>query len=476
MSEEEQQFEKCGEIRLVDRNGKTNPIRQGKCGAGGGRGKCGSCSSEDLETVKILKQENIKFNVNTEIISAFTVTETTLAEEQIFEGKREEKVVTDTEFTLPDIGNDILMAGHMHPEDLVVDGKFKICCGSAHLASQTYNERDQIINEIHDFVPPPSLANPMPNGGSYTPADFTYETDDEPKQFNRFAVSIAQQINSLHPLVRCKYASGVKAYLENEFKNKPVGSRHDINITEGYRSPERSNKLRAAGIRAAAAGHSWHNYGLAADFAVYAQRPTTGTQWHYDDGRRGDREYTVRLRQYMAPYDLINDLSGDSGHFYVKEFGKGVPTSVRTKEIAVPDLFFQKGVSPCVDPLYDIEHEDAEENEREGEISTLQEMLDEVDETIIIIEDPAAYKVMNIGLAESLNKTTRENLQLIDDLQSNSYVNPNNSSINRAIDDVTQATDDGVQRITEQMNNDLMRDITQQAFDDAIQRMRDQNE
>jgi hypothetical protein len=404
-------------IRLVDRDGLTNPIVKAKCSQNG-HGKCGKCPNETIENARILKQENIKFNVNVEITTAFTVTESTLAEEFIDAGMREEKVVTDTEYTLPDIGNDILMAGRMHPKDLVIDGKFRICCGSAHLASQSYNERDQIIEEIHDFVSPPSLANPIPNGGTYMPADFTYETDSIPKQVNRFAVSIARQINSLHPLVRCKYADGVKSYLEQEFKKKEAGERRDINITEGYRSPERSNKLRAAGIRAAPAGHSWHNYGLAADFAVYTQRGS-GTQWHYDDGRRGDSEYTGRLRSHLQPYGLINDLSGDSGHFYVGALGKGVPTEMRTKETSVPELFFSKGVPICQDLLYNVETEDVDENERQGELFALQEMLDEVEETILLLSSEEAYTSMNSSLAKQLNETNKEALDLVDEVKSN---------------------------------------------------------
>jgi hypothetical protein len=112
----------------------------------------------------------------------------------------------------------------------------------------------------------------------------------------------------------------------------------DVSIGEGYRSPERSAQLAASGIKAAGAGKSWHNYGAAADLCVFVDG-----KW--DQGTKTDAEYVGRARQSMAKFGLINDLKGDSGHFYVQSFGAGVPKAIQTGQTTLAALAKSKGTA-----------------------------------------------------------------------------------------------------------------------------------
>lgn len=91
--------------------------------------------------------------------------------------------------------------------------------------------------------------------------------------------SSINQINTLHPKLR---PIALEAYNE-AVKATPVGV-HPI-ITQGYRTFEESDKLYQQGrttpgeiVSNAKAGQSWHNYGLAVDFALVINGETIWNQ------------------------------------------------------------------------------------------------------------------------------------------------------------------------------------------------------
>jgi hypothetical protein len=172
-------------------------------------------------------------------------------------------------------------------------------------------------------VPPSSLANPFPDGKQFVAQDFAP---------SKFAKSIATRLNTMDSSVRGRFAAGIQDYITTNFPNR------DINVTEGYRSPERSAQLAASGIRAAGAGKSWHNYGAAADVALYINGK-------YDDGRGGPGEYVGLARASMKKFGLINDLSGDSGHFYPASFGASVPKAIQQGTTTIASYAKSKGLN-----------------------------------------------------------------------------------------------------------------------------------
>jgi hypothetical protein len=255
----------------------------------------------------------------------------TTTSEELLKTQPEQTIPTAAKFPVPDVGNDIVIGGII-PSTIAYDPK----PGNAHQAALLQASRasrpasvtapapqTNVTQPVNSTVPPPSLANPFPEGTQFTVADFAP---------SKFAKSIATRVNSLHPAVRGRFAAGVQDYIKT---NYPI---RDINVTEGYRSPERSGALAASGIKAAPAGKSWHNYGSAADVAIYVEGK-------YDDGRRGPTEYTGLARASMEKYGLANDLSGDSGHFYPRSFGQGVPKTVQSKQVDIFAYASQKGLS-----------------------------------------------------------------------------------------------------------------------------------
>lgn len=263
----------------------------------------------------------------------------TVAEEEL-KNKREQTIPTSGAFAVPDVGEDRKLAGRT-PANRVYDPK----PGDAHAAA-VYGSSGQRPPTSTDPktgetrtppastpapqpAPKASLANPYPGGKQYVASDFAP---------SKFATTIAQRVNTLDPAVRGAFAAGIQDYIKSNFKDG-----RDVSIGEAYRSPERSAQLAAAyaagtGGRAAGAGKSWHNYGAACDLCVYVDGV-------WDKGNRGEGEYTGRARQSMAKYGLINDLKGDSGHFYVQSFGAGVPKSVQTGQMTLAGLARSKGTT-----------------------------------------------------------------------------------------------------------------------------------
>lgn len=258
----------------------------------------------------------------------------TTVSEELLEEQFEQTIPTAPKYPLPDVRNDVILASRVPSSSPIVNfgpgaanEAALIQAGRAATPSTPSSggtSAAQVASASQNTVPPPSLANPFPEGRQFTSQDFAP---------SKYARNIASKINSLHPSIRGRFAAGVQDYIKN---NHPT---RDINVTEGYRSPERSAQLAASGIRAAPAGKSWHNYGAAMDIAIYVNGK-------YDDGRRGVTEYTGLARQSMQKYGLINDLKGDTGHVYVRSFGKGVPGAVQRKETTIAQLAGQKGLSP----------------------------------------------------------------------------------------------------------------------------------
>lgn len=275
----------------------------------------------------------IREEVAKEIEEVLTV-EASVSEEDL-QTQREQTVPTSPRYPTPDVGNDRVLAGRTPP-----GRTFTPRPGDAHAAAIYHTQRPvESVNPTDGTRtqpraaapapapaprPQPSLPNPFPGGKQYTAADFAP---------SKYATNIARQINTMDPSLRGLFAAGIQDYLKNNFKDG-----RDCNVTEGYRSPERSAQLAASGIRAAPAGRSWHNYGAAADLAIYVNG-----KW--DQGTRGDSEYTGRARQSMQKFGLINDLRGDSGHFYVAALGAGVPRQLREGQTTLAALARSKGVN-----------------------------------------------------------------------------------------------------------------------------------
>ena len=232
------------------------------------------------------------------------------SEEDIQSGAPEVAVKTTPRFPLPDTGANMARCGRV-----TVEEAYNPRPGMASGASRA--GADGTMGSDRATPPPPSLANPFSDGEQFTPEQF------EPSRYKR---TIAQRINTLDPAVRGLFAAAVMDYLENNAQDG-----RDINVTEGYRSPERSARLAASGIRAAGAGRSWHNYGAAMDVAIYVNG-------RWDDGTRGVTEYTGRWRTSLQKYGLINDLSGDTGHAYVARLGAAVPRALREGSTTVSQL------------------------------------------------------------------------------------------------------------------------------------------
>jgi uncharacterized protein YcbK (DUF882 family) len=278
--------------------------------------------------------ENIKQTIVEEYLDIFD--NPTTVSEELLEENFEQTIPTAAKYPVPDVTNDIILSGVVpieqatnlgpgsaHQAAIVNAGKAATASAPATAGTSTA----EVVATNKSTPPPPSLANPFPEGKQFVADDF---------KPSKYARNIASKINSLHPSIRGRFAAGVQDYIKNNFPTR------DINATEGYRSPERSAQLAASGIRAAPAGKSWHNYGAAMDIAIYVNGK-------YDDGRRGVTEYTGLARQSMQKYGLINDLKGDTGHVYVQSFGKGVPRSVQRKEVDINQYASSKGLSPAVE-------------------------------------------------------------------------------------------------------------------------------
>jgi hypothetical protein len=165
-------------------------------------------------------------------------------------------------------------------------------------------------------------------GTTYTANDFSG---------SRYANNIASKINQIAPSVRDRFAQGIKKFLADN-----SGDGYDCNIAFAYRSLAAQRQLRAryeaGGPKAAPAGFSWHNYASAIDLTIYVNG-------RYDDGSRGVSNYTQVARTAFAPFGLVNEISGDSGHFYPAAFGKTPPSRLRNGSITLAEYASETGVA-----------------------------------------------------------------------------------------------------------------------------------
>lgn len=148
-----------------------------------------------------------------------------------------------------------------------------------------------------------------PNDTNFTEQDFSFTAN---------ASKTANALNSMSPAVRERFASTIKA-----FNEQYGGEGYKVLISEGFRSNERSNQLRASGVKAASGGRSWHNYGMAGDILIYKDGKLV------NDDRHGD--YTSKLGDIARSYGLNNPVSNDSGHFQPSEMPVAVPNSLFNK-------------------------------------------------------------------------------------------------------------------------------------------------
>lgn len=163
-----------------------------------------------------------------------------------------------------------------------------------------------------------SLPEIVEGSGPYTAEDFPNMT---PKQAQR----TADQINSMDPSVQGSFAAAIK-----EYNSTYASDGEFLTITEGYRTFERSNMLRAQGIKAAPGGYSWHNYGMAGDVAIITNNGKTAN-WD-------SNAYYNKVKPVMNKYGLNNPISNDSVHFQPTRLSKSVPKSVRNKTVTPSSL------------------------------------------------------------------------------------------------------------------------------------------
>ena len=135
-------------------------------------------------------------------------------------------------------------------------------------------------------------------------------------EFSSNAETTAASLNSLSDHVRDRFAGTIK-----EFNETYGGEGYKILLAEGYRTLQRSDELKASGVKAAAGGHSWHNYGMAGDFLIYKD----GQLIHNDN----NGEYAM-LSDIANKYGLNNPVSNDSGHFQPSELPQSVPVALST--------------------------------------------------------------------------------------------------------------------------------------------------
>ena len=180
-------------------------------------------------------------------------------------------------------------------------------------------------------APPSSGMNTEPSSAEFA-GGRTYTKNDFPN--SRFASNLARKMNGLIPWVRARFANSINDMIlsNNAF---------DINISSGYRNHAQQTELflkhRRGGPKAASPGGSWHNYAVACDIVIYVNGK-------YDDGTRGDQNYTRIARSYFKKNNLHNIEPNDSGHFFPSEFGRGVPGVVRSKNKTVTEYAKSKGI------------------------------------------------------------------------------------------------------------------------------------
>ena len=201
-----------------------------------------------------------------------------------------------------------------------------------------------VLVKINGVVQSPTNVSPSsPNNIELTETSYSGGTTYTSNDFSqsRFAANLASKINSLAPQVRDRFANGVKKFLSD---NRPE---LDCNISFAYRSLGQQQELRSrweanksgAGY-AARPGYSWHNYASAIDLTIYYNDGQT-----YDDGASGTSRYTQTARTAFASQGLVNEIEGDSGHFYPSAFGKTPPSSLRSGTKTLAELAAEKGLA-----------------------------------------------------------------------------------------------------------------------------------
>ena len=158
----------------------------------------------------------------------------------------------------------------------------------------------------------------------------TYNASDFPSE--RYGNRIATKINTLAPEVRDRFANGVKKFLSSN-------PDYDCSISYAYRSfaqqKELYRKYKSGGPKAASPGSSWHNYASAIDLVIIKDGQA---QW--DNGL-----YTGIARNAFSSQGLVNEISGDSGHFYPAAFGKSPDRRLRNGTITVAEFAAEKGLA-----------------------------------------------------------------------------------------------------------------------------------
>lgn len=191
---------------------------------------------------------------------------------------------------------------------------------------QIENIASEAINEAFRKGIPAPLGNrgdavqyPVEPAKNYTASYFN------PSQYKD---NLATQVNSLDKSVQEKFALAVRDFIQTYFDEGL-----DIRITYGYRSLAKQDELyKATSGPVAKPGSSWHNYGAAIDILIYDR-----SQKKFDENG-GSENYTNKARNIFLKYGLINDITGDGGHFYPQSFGKAPIAKVRSGEVTLDSL------------------------------------------------------------------------------------------------------------------------------------------
>jgi hypothetical protein len=186
-----------------------------------------------------------------------------------------------------------------------------------------------VVQSASNTVPesPNNVEQPLDDfyggGTSYSASDFASE---------RYGERIARKINELAPEVRDRFAKGVQSFLSSN-------PDYDLSIAHAYRTiaqqKELYRKYKSGGPKAASPGSSWHNYASAIDLVIIK------------DGRADwtDSLYTGIARSAFSGQGLVNEISGDAGHFYPAAFGKSPDRRLRNGTITVAEFAAEKGLA-----------------------------------------------------------------------------------------------------------------------------------
>ena len=122
----------------------------------------------------------------------------------------------------------------------------------------------------------------------------------------RDKVSI-ERIDKLHPLIKCDVTKGI------EQAENLLGTQTAIRIVQGLRTIQEQNDLYAIGrtksgkkVTNAKGGSSFHNYGLAFDFAILYDKDNNGTfetlSWDMvaDMDRDGQKDWMEVVNVFIA--------------------------------------------------------------------------------------------------------------------------------------------------------------------------------